>query len=245
MDVLRNLGLPMPDDVLEQFVFDHGTKHEFQQQYGDVDLHAVRWQLSLLTAGDVIACSVFPSYKSFVTSVADRMRVIATDGWSGVNLPPDPLLHWQQHGTWMRPPIVIRGALLGLASVHHLVEGHTRCGALRGLVELGALDTSSEHQVWIGEGFHPERADERWQNALRTERIPFLAWMMGRIGDGGQIGEIAARLIEVQYGSSTRFRIKDDDALAVLEFARQDPALSKQVEAAALAHEQWMRFVGS
>jgi hypothetical protein len=32
MDVLRSLGLPMPDDVLVQFVFDHDTKWEFQEQ---------------------------------------------------------------------------------------------------------------------------------------------------------------------------------------------------------------------
>ena len=45
MDVLQALELPMPNDILEQCVADHGTKWEFQQQYGELDLHALHWEL--------------------------------------------------------------------------------------------------------------------------------------------------------------------------------------------------------
>ena len=41
LNVLRALRLPMPDDVLEQFLVDHGTKPEFQSRYGNLDLHGV------------------------------------------------------------------------------------------------------------------------------------------------------------------------------------------------------------
>jgi hypothetical protein len=52
IELLRALRLPMPDDVLEQFVFDHGTNGEFQERFGDLDLHAVRWQLLALSASE-------------------------------------------------------------------------------------------------------------------------------------------------------------------------------------------------
>lgn len=37
LEVLQLLELPMPEDVLEQFVYDHGTKEAFQCQYGHLD----------------------------------------------------------------------------------------------------------------------------------------------------------------------------------------------------------------
>ncbi len=41
IEILRELRSTMPEDVLEQFVADHGTEGEFQEQYGELDLHAL------------------------------------------------------------------------------------------------------------------------------------------------------------------------------------------------------------
>ena len=125
MEVLRLLGLPMADDVLEQFVFDHGTKWEFQEQYGDLDLHTVRWQQLALPASEILACSVYPHFLECVTGVADWTRVVPEKGWADVCILPMAVIHWQQHGTWMRSPIMLRGSLVGSAAPLHLVEGQT------------------------------------------------------------------------------------------------------------------------
>src|ERR1035438_8105247 len=101
----------------------------------------------------------------------------------------------------MRSPIMMRGELVGSAASLHLVEGHTRTGALRGLVESGVLPPSSAHQVWVGERGQAEAPEERWRELLRTERMPFLDWLTGRVGDDGEIAQIASRLIDVQYSS--------------------------------------------
>ena len=244
MEVLESLGLPIPDDVLEQFVFDHGTKWEFQEQYGDLDLHAVRWQHLTFPASEILACSVYPNFLKRVTGVADWTRAVPERGWADVCILPKAAVYWQQYGTWMRSPIMMRGELVGSSATLHLVEGHTRTGALRGLVESGVLPQSSAHWVWVGEAVRPEVPDERWREVLRTERMPFLDWLIGRVGDDGEIGKVASRLIDVQYSSVSRVRIEGNDLDAVVTFARRDPKLGPMIDTITEAHAEWERFVG-
>jgi hypothetical protein len=244
MEVLRSLALPMPDDVLEQFVFDHGTKDHVQRQYGHLDLHAIRWEQLALPAFEILACSVYTSFTDFVEAVADQTRIVHAKGWADVCLSPWAANHWQRHGTWMRSPVLMRGELAGSASALHLVEGHTRLGALRGLVESGELSPSSAHQVWVGEGFLPGEADALWREVLRTERMPFLDWLMGRVGDDGEIGIIAMRLIDVQFGSMSRVRVEGHDLDAVVTFARKDAKLGPMIDTITESHAVWERFVG-
>ena len=139
---------------------------------------------------------------------------------------------------------MMRGELVGSAASLHLVEGHTRTGALRGLVESGVLPPSSAHQVWVGEMGQPEAPEERWRELLRTERMPFLDWLTGRVGDDGEIAQIASRLIDVQYSSMSRARIEGDDLDAVVTFARRDARLGPMIHTITVAHAEWERFVG-
>ncbi|MFC7220366.1 hypothetical protein ACFQLX_19680 [Streptomyces polyrhachis] len=47
--------------------------------------------------------------------------------------PPDIGRHWEAHGTWMRPPLLIDQRLLNPAdSGLQVLEGRTRVGVLRG-----------------------------------------------------------------------------------------------------------------
>src|SRR5271154_1855034 len=41
-----------PMDVVEQFLFEHGAKSEFIEQYGHLDLDRLRWTLEQLPASE-------------------------------------------------------------------------------------------------------------------------------------------------------------------------------------------------
>jgi hypothetical protein len=233
----------MPDDVLEQFVWDHGTDSEFQRQYGHLDLHALGWQLCAIPAGEVLTCSVNPGFADYVAAVADRTRVVRVEGWGNVNLPPETALHWQQKGTWIRPPVALRGAVLGKDCPFHLVEGHTRLGALRGLVESSMLCGPSAHQIWIGEQCAAQGVEDSWRDVLRRERMPFADWLLRQVDNAGAIGVIASRLIEAQHNSRNPTRIHGDDLPAVLEYARNDNALAPFAEVIVQAHAEWERLM--
>ena len=117
MEILRPLGLPMPDDVLEQFCADHGTKGEFQQQYGHLNLRRLDWRLRELPASEILAATVFGPFQSWITSVTGRLRYFGQQGWSCIDVRPKVVERWEKHRTWIRPPILLDGRLVGSAHV--------------------------------------------------------------------------------------------------------------------------------
>lgn len=69
--------------------------------------------------------------------------------------PPEIGRHWEKHGTWLRPPILIDRRLLAPSdSGLQVVEGRTRVGVLRGRLR-EELHVASNHQAWVG---HPTTA---------------------------------------------------------------------------------------
>jgi hypothetical protein len=96
-------GLIWPRLVVEQFLFDHGDKPEFLEQYGHLDLSDLHWTLRTLPASTLLGCSYYDEFGDRVRSVAesprwtlDRYREAYGDVWDA---------------SWRVPPVFIEGAL--------------------------------------------------------------------------------------------------------------------------------------
>ncbi len=140
--------------------------------------------------------------------------------------------------------MTLRGDLAGSDQPIHLVEGHTRYGALRGLVEAGVVGEDSLHEVWIGEPALSPASDGPWREVLKREHVRFHDWLMDQIGSEGDLGRIADRLITVKHSSSSRRRVRGDDLAAVLAFAEGDAKLAPLQDVIRRVHGDWERFVG-
>jgi hypothetical protein len=139
-------GLNWPKDVVEQFLFDHGTNPDFLDQYGHLSLETLNWPLEELPATEFAR----------VTWTVDRLgaRVeeceSSPEGHIGLRL-PDQRARWSEAGTWVVPPLLIDASLLRPPrSGLHIVEGHTRIGILRGLLAAGVADRGQTHSVYVG-----------------------------------------------------------------------------------------------
>jgi hypothetical protein len=150
MEALKILNLPVPDDVLEQFCSDHATNNDFQEQYGHVDLLRVHWSLQSLAASELLMTSIYYHFRRWPESVACRLASFDDDGWECIDDRSAVVEHWRSRHTWLRPPILLDGDLLGRPGSRHLVEGHTRLGLLRGLVAHRIVSADSKHEVWFG-----------------------------------------------------------------------------------------------
>ncbi|MGW3192731.1 hypothetical protein ACWDBT_33385 [Streptomyces ardesiacus] len=142
-------SLHWPDDVLEQFLFDHGDNAAFVHDYGGIDLREVRWQLETLPAAD---------FNEMPTGASDAgcIESYAKNPVYWVELRPHKVgQHWEAHGTWLRPPILLARRLLDpMDTGLQVLEGRTRVGVLRGRLREG-LHVASHHQAWVG---HPATA---------------------------------------------------------------------------------------
>ncbi|MFD7438831.1 hypothetical protein [Streptomyces sp. NPDC059861] len=138
--------LRWPDDVVEQFLFDHGDNLAFVYDYSGIDLRDVTWRLETIPAADFSRMPTGASDAGCIESFAENPV-----HWVMVR-PPEVGRHWEEQGTWLRPPILIdRRFLDPSASGLQVMEGRTRVGVLRGRLREG-LRVASHHQAWVG---HP------------------------------------------------------------------------------------------
>lgn len=133
-----------PDDVLEQFLSDHGASGYFMNDYGGIDLHGVTWRLETIPAAE---------FRTVPTgaSECDCIEHFAEDPvyWVGIR-PPEVGRHWEEHGTWLRPPLLIDRRLLAPSGGGlQVLEGRTRVGVLRGRLRQN-LHVAPVHQAWVG-----------------------------------------------------------------------------------------------
>ena len=134
---------------------------------------------------------------------------------------------------------MLKGDLVDSNRPLHLVEGHTRLGALRGLVESSVLPLSSVHSVWVGERCFPPDHDGSWRDVLWKERIPFLDWLMGQVDDDGVIGDIASMLIDAKYDSMSLLKISGNDLASALAYADAVPGMAQFKDAIRQAYLEW------
>ncbi|MFE4998966.1 hypothetical protein ACFRH4_48495 [Streptomyces mirabilis] len=136
--------LQWPDDVLRQCLFDHGDNASFVRDYGGIDLRKITWRLEIIPAADFTEMPTGASDAGCIESFAENPVY-----WVEVRS-VEVGRHWEEHGTWMRPPILIDRLLLAPSnSGLQVLEGRTRGGVLRGRLRDG-LHVASHHQAWAG-----------------------------------------------------------------------------------------------
>ncbi|MEU5957972.1 hypothetical protein [Streptomyces sp. NPDC047525] len=137
-------ALSWPDDVLEQFLFDHGDNAAFGNDYGGIDLRDITWRLETIPAADFHTMPTGASDAGCIEDYADNPV-----HWVTVR-PPEVGRHWEEHGTWRRPPLLLDRRLLDPAGSGLLVlEGRTRVGVLRGRLR-EELHATPDHRAWVG-----------------------------------------------------------------------------------------------
>ncbi|MBI0425004.1 hypothetical protein [Psychrobacter sp. NG27] len=140
------LNLPStPIDVLEQFYQDHGRNEQFHEQYAELDIHNLKWELVNLTFNEISCATIFSSFQRWVDACYIKSRRVSTDlNWKLIGHTDQTVENWKYNHTWNRSPI-----FLELNCKLHLVEGHSRFGCLRGLVSEGLIPSNRTHKIWL------------------------------------------------------------------------------------------------
>jgi hypothetical protein len=146
LDQVASLG--WPDDVLEQWLYDHAGNDAFLADYAELDLSEIRWGLEIVPCQDFLVMPTGASDGDCIEEFAEN-----PDHWiavrnQGVHLGVKE--SWDVHGTWKRWPILIDRALLSHREPGlQVVEGRTRIGVLRGRHRQGAV-VADRHLAWVG-----------------------------------------------------------------------------------------------
>lgn len=139
-----------PQDVIEQFYSDHGRNPDFQDQFKNLNISNLNWQLVERPAKEIVSCALYPRFSGWFNNVRHRPSGFHKNGWQCIDTRKSVVEYWERNRTWLKNPVFIQGKLLGLRSPLRLVEGHTRVGLLKGLLEHGILDPATMHRIWLG-----------------------------------------------------------------------------------------------
>ncbi|MFC9355842.1 hypothetical protein ACFTZB_04535 [Rhodococcus sp. NPDC057014] len=142
------LNLQWPDDVVEQWLYDHADNSRFLRDYGSVDLSQIRWDVEAISLEVFLTMPTGPSDGDYIDEIAAN-----PDHWvqvrrHGVHVGVSQC--WETHGTWKRWPVLIDRELLnppgrGL----QVIEGRTRVGILKGR-HRNKSSVADRHLAWVG-----------------------------------------------------------------------------------------------
>jgi hypothetical protein len=143
-------ALRWPDDVLEQWLFDHGSNPSFLDDYSMLNLREVQWDVEIVAVDAFLDMPTGPSDTGYIKEIARE-----PDHWIQVRDEGDHVgvaQCWTVHGTWKRWPILLDRQLLTAQSRGlQVVEGRTRVGILKGRHQRGQ-HVAERHLAWVGRG---------------------------------------------------------------------------------------------
>ncbi|MFF0198859.1 hypothetical protein ACFYT5_38760 [Streptomyces anulatus] len=114
-------ALRWPDDVLEQFLFDHGDNTAFINDYNPIDLHAITWQLEIIPAAHFTGMPTGASDEGCIESYAKNPV-----HWVTVR-PPQVARCWEEmHGSALGSAD-LQSARPGPGQIHHGAQAQRRC----------------------------------------------------------------------------------------------------------------------
>lgn len=141
-------SLQWPDDVVEQFLYDHADNANFLRDYGHIDLSRLSWGVEIVSTLEFCDMPTGASDGDCIEEYAENpgywVKVRAEGIHKGV------AESWEVHGTWKRWPILIHRSLLDPSEDGlQVVEGRTRVGVLRGRYRNGTF-VAARHLAWVG-----------------------------------------------------------------------------------------------
>lgn len=145
-DIVIELG--WPDDVAEQWLYDHAGNSSFLEDYGSVNLTRIRWDVETIPHEAFLTMPTGPSDGDYIEEIAANPIHYISVRCHGTHVGVQQC--WEIHGTWKRWPILIDSMLLDppIAGLQ-VIEGRTRVGVLRGLLRLGH-PVARQHLTWVG-----------------------------------------------------------------------------------------------
>src|ERR1700722_88153 len=103
-------SLEWPDDVVEQFLYDHADNIGFLRDYGDLDLSTIGWDVEVISVKEFMRMPTGASDGDCIEQFAAN-----PDHWVRTrNRGPHVGVAecWETHGTWKRWPILMDRSLL-------------------------------------------------------------------------------------------------------------------------------------
>lgn len=138
-------GLRCPQEVFWQLFRDGENNEDFLVTVRTIDWGGVTWDQREFSGVALRPLRVAEARENSL----DEARDIATR-YGIVDNREEVINHWRNAKTWLVPPIVVSGDLVGGGTGFELLVGNTRLGNLLGLLDRQEIAEAQAHLVWVG-----------------------------------------------------------------------------------------------
>jgi hypothetical protein len=138
-------GLQCPQEVFTQLFHQKANDDEFAVIVRSIDWGRVSWELQEMSGVALRHMRVDRGYQHALDEARDRATQF------GIQDEREELdRHWQEAKSWLVPPVVVGGELLGSGTGFELLVGFTRLGNLLGMLNREGVKEMQQHLVWVG-----------------------------------------------------------------------------------------------
>lgn len=138
-------GLACPRQVFTALFHDRYNDPDLEWLLRGIDFSQITWEQEERSG---VALRQVCVERAFQEAADEAHREVVDNDL--IHEREDVIASWQQMGTWIEPPILLSGTVLGTAIRYYLLVGSTRLGCLRAFLDQGLVTESARHQVWIG-----------------------------------------------------------------------------------------------
>lgn len=137
-------GLQCPQEVFTQLFHEEATNIDFAAIVRATDWGRVTWELQEFSGIALRHMRVDRGYQHALDEARDRASQFGI-----VDEREEVVNHWRDAKSWVVPPVIVAGDLLG-GGGYELVVGYTRLGNLLGLLDREGVSEVQKHLVWVG-----------------------------------------------------------------------------------------------
>lgn len=154
-------GLQCPQEVFMQLFHSEQVSAEGEEKSGGpllsdlkavtaVDWGRVSWELQEFSGVALRHMRVDREYQYALDEARDHAVCYGI-----VDERDEVVAHWQEAKSWVVPPVVVSGDLLGGGSGYELLVGYTRLGNLLGMLDREEVKEALQHLLWVGRESRP------------------------------------------------------------------------------------------
>ena len=140
-------GLQCPQEVFTQLFHEEASNQDFAAIVRATDWGRVTWELQEFSGIALRHMRVDRGYQHALDEARDRATQFGI-----VDEREDVVDHWRDAKSWIIPPVIVAGDLLGGGGGFELLVGYTRLGNLLGLLDRQEVSEVQKHLVWVGRG---------------------------------------------------------------------------------------------
>jgi hypothetical protein len=143
-------GLQCPQEVFTQLFHEEANNEDFAVIVRSIDWGRVSWELQEFSGVALRHLRVDRGYQYALDEARDEATQFGI-----VDEREEVVNHWKDAKSWVVPPVVVSGDLLGGGTGFELLVGYTRLGNLLGLLDREEVKETQKHLVWVGRESRP------------------------------------------------------------------------------------------